>query len=165
MVGHGGHHPAEAPKLYVMVGLPACGKTTYVRKYLCEALRVSLDDLRLMLTGRAYDRRHEPAVAAVGEAVLSTVLAHARAWRTDLVFDATNVTRAVRRRSLRLAAAYDVVPVAIYLECPLEVALARNRRRPNPVPDEVIQRMHAQLEPPQKSEGFADVVVIVEFST
>ena len=159
-----GPEPGGSPRLYVMVGLPGSGKTTYARKYLAHALRVSLDDLRLMLTGRTFERQHEPAVAVVGEAVLRAVLANARAWRVDVVFDATNVTRAWRRRTLQLAADYDVMPVAIYLDCPLEVALARNRQRRHPVPDEVVERFHAQLEPPDKGEGFAEVVEVLEFS-
>ncbi len=158
------HDPGSSPRFYVMVGVPGSGKTTYVRKYLPHALRVSLDDLRLMLTGRTFEQRHEPAVSAVGEAVLRAVLANARAWRVDLVFDATNVTKAWRQRSLQLAACYDLTPVAIYLDTPLDVALARNRQRPHPVPDEVVARFHAQLEPPDKSEGFADVLVVLEFS-
>ncbi len=149
-----------APHLYLMVGLPGCGKTTYARQYLGHALRVSLDDLRLMLTGRAFDPRYEAAVAAVGAAALGAALAGARAWQTDVLFDATNVSRARRRPNVQLALAHDIVPVAVYLECPLDLALARNRRRSYPVPDEVVERFQASLEPPDRSEGFADVLVV-----
>jgi predicted kinase len=147
-----------------MVGLPGSGKTTYARKYLPGALRISLDDLRLMLTGRTFEQAVEPAVAAVGEAALASILASARAWRTDVVFDATNVTRAWRRKSLRLAEVYGIASIAVYVDTPLEIALARNRQRPHPVPDEVVVRFRSQLEPPDRAEGFADVITVLEFS-
>ena len=152
--------PAPSPCLYVMVGIPGSGKTTYARHHLPHALRISLDDIRMMLTGRAFDATREPAVAAIGEAALVAALANARAWRADVLFDATNVTRALRRRSLQPAAAYGLTPLAIYLACPLDLALVRNRQRRDPVPDDVVERFHAQLEPPSLGEGFADVIIV-----
>jgi len=151
-------------RLFVLVGIPGCGKTTYARKYLAHALRVSLDDLRLMLSGRPYDPRVEPIVRVAGEAVLCALLARANEWQVDIVFDATNATRFWREKSLRLAQRHGVVPVAVYFPCALEVALARNRQRPVPVPEEVIRRFAAQLEPPSREEGFAEVLVVEDFS-
>jgi len=151
--------PRRIPRFYVLVGLPGSGKTTYARRLL-NAIRVSLDDLRLMMSGRTYDERFEPAVAAAGNAVLRAVLASASAWGMDVVFDATNVSRAWRARSLEAASGQAVVPVAVLFRCPLEVALRRNRRRRFPVPDEVIRRFAESLEEPTREEGFAEVIVI-----
>jgi predicted kinase len=145
-----------------MVGLPGSGKTTYARRRLGQALRISLDDLRLMLTGRTFDPRVEPAVAVLGHAALSAMLSNARAWGVDVVFDATNISREWRRRSLQLAAQYDVVPIAVYLDAPFEAVAARNRRRSHPVPDEVMERFRSQMEPPDISEGFAEVVLAAD---
>ena len=46
--------PDRSPRFYVMVGVPGSGKSTYAKKFLPRALRVSLDDLRLMLTNRTF---------------------------------------------------------------------------------------------------------------
>lgn len=147
------------PRFYVLVGLPGSGKTTYARR-LPNTIRISLDDFRLMMSGRTYDERYESAVAAAGNAALRAVLAGARGWGMDVVFDATNVSRAWRARSLEAAAGQAVVPVAILFRCPLEVALRRNRRRRFPVPDEVIRRFHETLEEPTRDEGFAEILVV-----
>ena len=147
------------PRLYVLVGLPGSGKTTYARR-LPNTIRISLDDLRLMMSGKTYDERYEPAVAAAGNATLRAVVANAQDWGMDVVFDATNVSRAWRARSLEAAAGQAILPVAILFRCPLELALQRNRRRRFPVPDEVIRRFHASLEEPTREEGFAEILVV-----
>jgi tRNA uridine 5-carbamoylmethylation protein Kti12 len=41
----------------------------------------------------------------------------------------------------------------VYLEPPLPVILARNSRRPRPVPTRVIERMADRLEPPTRTEA------------
>ena len=161
MVGPGVPSSQERqPRLYVLVGLPGSGKSTYARRHLSRCLRVSLDDLRLMLSGRTFDLDYEPAVSAIGSTALRICLENAGLWGMDVVFDATNLTRELRARSLKAMAGLAVVPIAIFFRCPIELALARNSRRRFPVPDDVIRRFHAGLEEPTSDEGFAEVIEI-----
>lgn len=141
-----------------MVGLPGSGKTTYARQAFPEALRVSLDDLRLMFSGHTFDLKIEPAVEVGGEALLKAMAGYAGAKNADLLFDATNVSRARRAPLLALAREHGLSPVAVYVECPLAVAQRRNAQRPAPVPRNVIRQFSQRLEPPTREEGFADVV-------
>ncbi len=143
-----------------MVGLPGSGKTTSARRRFKDALRVSLDDLRLMFTGRAFDARIEPAVAAAAEALLDAMARHAASTGADLLLDATNVTRERRARPIALARKYGLSPVAVYLDSPLSVAQRRNQRRAAPVPPEVVESFDRRLEPPTLEEGFDDVIRI-----
>lgn len=152
------------PRFYLMVGVQGSGKTTYAQKYLPQALRVCLDDLRLMLTGVAFEPRYEPIVMVVAEAILHALLPRAHQWQRDVLLDATNVTAERRRPYVRLARQYDLEPIAVYLACDLATALKRNGSRPNPVPQEAIHRFYEQLEPPTKAEGFAQVLEIEDFS-
>lgn len=147
-----------------MIGIPGSGKTTYARRYLGHALRVSLDDLRLMLTGVAYDARFEGVVVMVAHAALTALLSRRNPRSSDVLLDATNVTRERRQQYVRLAEQYGWPTVAVYVACDLEEALARDRRRPNRVGDEVVRRYYEQLVPPSADEGFAEIITVTDFS-
>lgn len=148
------------PTLYVMIGVPGSGKTTYARTHLPNAIRISLDDLRLMMSGETYQERLEPAISIAAGALVQSLLPYCalRAW--DVVFDATDVTRARRAPLVAAARAFGFRPVAIYIATALGLAHIRNRQRPFPVPGEVIGSFAHRLEPPTVEEGFDEVVVV-----
>jgi predicted kinase len=145
-----------------MVGVPGSGKTTYARTHLSGALRISLDDLRLMLGGQTFELRLEPAVSIAGDAVKEAVAAYAARKGIDVVFDATNVS--VERRAALIATArhFGFSPVAIHVDSPLPVAQERNLARVAPVPAEVVHRFEARLEPPTLDEGFDEVLRVAD---
>lgn len=147
-------------RLYVMVGIPGSGKTSYARLHLPHALRVSFDDLRLMMTGQAYVKRFEPLVIRGGEALLTALLERTGPYGLDLLLDATNATRLLRRRYVNAARAHGVSPVAVYLQCDLTTAIARDAARPDPVGEAVLRRFHARMQPPRQEEGFSEVLVV-----
>ena len=152
------------PRFYLLVGIPGSGKTTYARRYLAQALRLSFDDLRLMLTGVPFHPDYEAMVISVGHAALGSLLARARGWGRDVLLDATNTTRGRRRFYLGLAARHALPAVAVYFDCPLEVALARDAARERRVGEAVVRRFHAQSQPPTVAEGFAEVVTIADLT-
>jgi predicted kinase len=144
----------------VLVGIPGAGKTTYARKQIPRALRISLDDLRLMFTGRTFEPRVEAAVEVAADALRESLAAYAGSKRVDLVHDATNVSRSRRAPLIATALRYRLSPIAVYLPVSLELALARNQERPFPVPLLAIQRFRKILVPPVLDEGFEEIIVI-----
>jgi len=152
--------PSPPIHLWLMVGVPGSGKSTYARAHLAGKWRVSLDDLRYMLSPDAHAPRTQPVAVALEEASLRTLLSGIDGQYNDVVVDATNVTRTRRRRYLKLAASFGVPVIAVFLRCDLATALARNRARPQPVPDEVVERMYSNLQPPELGEGFEDVIYV-----
>lgn len=143
-----------------MVGVPGSGKSTYAKKFLSRALRISLDDLRLMLTGRTFVARLEPLIVEAGVAVTDAVAGYAVARRHDVVYDATNVTVGRRAPLIERARHFGLVPVAVYVEVPLDVALTRNNSRPFPVPTDVVESFYRRLQVPTVGEGFDEVYIV-----
>ncbi len=143
-----------------MVGIPGSGKTTVAKSQFAHALRASFDDVRLMLTGKHFQPRLEPIVEAVGLAIVEALFASAPKKGYDVLLDATNLTRAKRRRYIAMAIQYGLVPVAVFIKCDLDIALERNRQRPGVVPAQVVKRMFKNLEPPATEEGFAEVIQV-----
>lgn len=141
-----------------MVGIPGSGKTTYARRYLGHALRISFDELRLMLSGVAYDSRNESRVIAIGHAALEAAMARAYAWGQDVLLDATNVTRERRRHYLRLADSYHLPAIAVYVPVDVEEAVERDRGRHGAVGEAVVRHYHDQLQVPTVEEGFVAVI-------
>ncbi|MCL5961414.1 MAG: ATP-binding protein [Chloroflexi bacterium] len=147
-------------KLYVMVGIPGSGKTWIARHRFAHALRVSRDDLRLMLTGVAFDPRWERIVDRVSRAILETLLPLAAPQGFDVLYDATNVKRQKRRYFVNLARSHGLNPVAVFVKCDLETALTRNSQRPYAVPPAVVRRMYEGMQAPSVEEGFEEVIEI-----
>ena len=76
---------------------------------------------------------------------------HLRAGQ-NFAFNATNITRQMRKRWIELFADYGARIEIVYLEPPIATLLAQNKRRTNPVPEKVILRLLEKLEPPTVTE-------------
>ncbi len=81
---------------------------------------------------------------------------------TAVVFDAA--LPAVRHRApiLAIASEYQAVVTAVWINVPLERAKWQNRNRAVDaiVPDDVIEAVHGQFEPPSVTEGFHHILEI-----
>ena len=141
--------PHEAPccTVTLMSGLPAAGKDTWLATHRPELPVVSLDAIRTELDVDATDNQ-----GTVIQSAREQCREHLRAG-LDFAFNATNLTRQMRRRWIDLFADYDARIEIVYLEPPLETVLARNRKRTDPVPEKVILRLLEKLEPPTWAEG------------
>jgi predicted kinase len=134
----------------LMCGLPAAGKSAWVRTNAGDRPVISSDALRDELDvpptgpqGAVFDRAREMARE------------HLRAGR-DFVWDATNLSRQVRGPLIDLLAAYRARVRIVHVEADPDTLSARNRKRPSPVPSSVIADLaRRRWEVPDLTEAHA----------
>lgn len=138
---------AGGSRAVILSGLPGSGKDSYAREFLADLPMVSLDRLRLRMNVDPEDTQGRVVQAAFEEARV-----HLRAGR-DFIWNATCVTRQMRRKIVGLCLDYDASVEIHSLSVPLETALARNEARDNPVPAHVIRRLAARRQRPGLDEA------------
>lgn len=131
----------------LMSGLPASGKDTWIEHTLPDQPVVSLDRIRSEL-GIAPDETQ----GAVIQAAREEARVHLRQGR-DFTWNATNLSRQIRKSCIDLFADYNARVRIVHLEAPPEVLRERNVGRPRPVPDKAVQRMIERWEVPDLTEA------------
>ncbi len=142
--------------LYVLIGIPGSGKSTWAREQAARlnATIISSDELRTEFV----DNGRSPLQ---GDAIFAEVERRARAeLRSNhtVILDATHFLRKYRAYALRLAREVDAYRIAVWFDMPLDICLQRNAQRTHPtfgheaVPEDVVRRMYARLQPPDRYE-------------
>lgn len=152
------------PSLVVLVGAAGAGKTTFAARHFDPSEVLSSDGYRALIAGDEADQGATRAAFGRLHRELTRRLVEGRLT----VVDATNVERAARRALLARSRAAGVSAVAIVLDLPAAIVLARNAARAERVVDELAVRHHlarlrSTLDGPSDSlraEGFAQVVVV-----
>lgn len=131
------------PCLVVLVGAAGVGKSTFASRHFGVEEILSSDAYRGLVSGDPTDQRATgPAFAALHRALRERL----RARRLTVV-DATSVTVRARAALLREARGAGVPAVAIVLDLPADLVLARNRARAGrlAVPDRAVRSHLADL--------------------
>ena len=117
----------EIPELCLvaLVGPSGSGKSTFAARHFKPTEVVSSDACRAMVADDPNDQAATPEAFALLNFIASTRL---RAGRLTVV-DATSVQPQARKSLVGLAREHDCLPVAIVLNMPESVCLARNRER------------------------------------
>ena len=127
------------PALVVLVGAAGAGKSSFAARHFAPDEVLSSDGLRAAIAG---DERDQRATSAAFAALHRAVTRRASSGQLSLV-DATNVERKARRALLSRARDARVPAVAIVLDLPERVVLARNAARTERVvnPDVVLHHL------------------------
>lgn len=140
--------------LIVLIGTSGAGKTTFARRHFAATQVLSSDTFR----GLVADDENDQSASAAAFGALHYVAAKRLAAGLITVVDATNVQRPARAELVRLAREHDVLPVAIVLDVPEEICIARNEARPDRTfGARVVRRQHQELRRSLKTlsrEGF-----------
>lgn len=150
-------------RLFMMVGAPGTGKSTFVLNNLKEGfVWISRDAIRyaLLEEGDDYFAKERQVfnefILKINEAILWDEYSH-------IIVDATHLNKKSREKVLKRLTKVDEIR-AMVMTTPLEVALIRNARRTGKerVPDDVIKSMYNSFELPTKEEGFDSIAYINE---
>jgi predicted kinase len=146
---------AAGSRIYLTVGLPGSGKSTYLAAL--GAHPISSDAIRLQLADDETDQTIHARVFATVRYLLKQRIA---LQRPVSYIDATNLTRRDRRPFIALARKHGCEIEALFFDIPLAVCKARNSSRTRLVPDHVLDQMAAKLVPPSIEEGFSRIEVV-----
>ena len=152
------------PTLYMLIGVPASGKSTWVANQNFDwnnTAVISSDaiiDRRAADQGKTYsDIFRSEIKSATSE--MNQNLRDAIANNMDIIWDQTNVT--AKSRQAKLSQIPDnYTKVAVYFQTPDITELQRrlaNRPGKN-IPQNIVMGMMSQLEPPRSSEGFDKII-------
>jgi protein phosphatase len=150
------------PCLVVLIGAAGAGKSTLAARLFPADAILSSDAFRGIVSGDEADQRATRTAFAILHRELDRRLALGR----STVVDATSVTAFARRSLLRRAGAHRVPAIALVLDLPPELVLARNASRArHVVPEPAVRRQLADLRASLRdglleAEGFAALHVV-----
>ena len=146
--------------LVVLVGVSGSGKSTFAAKHFKPTEVISSDFCR----GLVADDENDQAATKDAFEVLEFIVGKRLELGRLTVVDATNVQPGARKSLVALAKAHDVLPVAVVLDLPTVVSVARNTARADrDFGAHVVKRQHDQLRRSLKGlkrEGFRSVHVL-----
>lgn len=159
------------PTVYMLIGLPGSGKSTYAEKLAKDedAIIVSTDKIREELFGDEAIQENERYNNNTVFSLAYTRIKIAMLEGKNIIFDATNINRKKRKYFLEILSKeyfwslrntdYTYRFHAILIATPYEKCLENNLNRRRVVPEEVIKRMMCNFEVPMKFEGWDEIEV------
>lgn len=143
-------------KLWMTIGLPGAGKSTYWKNKLSDTVYISSDKLREEMFGDVDDQSHNDIIF---NEMMNRTVASLNAKR-DVFYDSTNLNQ--KRRVKFLNALRDRVHVefdaiAIVFAIPFDTCVRRNLNRERTVPSYVMDRMYKSFQVPAYCEGWSEI--------
>jgi predicted kinase len=154
-------NPYTSGRLYYLLGIPRCGKSSFANKWVRYEDKQTIDELegvytsyvyelynprvilcadsfRYALTGEVYEKEAEAAIYTMVDYAAKALLLTGH----DVLMDETSSTKATLRRYYRL----DINATGIWIDTPKEVCIerAKNLKQDYLIP--VIERISKQLD-------------------
>jgi predicted kinase len=149
------------PKVYVLVGVPGSGKSTWIaqQEWARACSIVSTDRWIEMFArelGRTYSEVFDLFMPAAVRA-MSAQVALAQQQGRDIVWDQTSVSVASRAKKFASLPDYEHVAVVFATPEPAELTRRLAQRPGKVIPESVVQHMINTFELPTESEGYREI--------
>lgn len=153
-------------KLYMLRGLPGCGKSTRAFEMLSSTTRpmkrINNDDLRAMIDGGKWSKTNEVSIRLVREKMIHEFLGR----NYDVIVDNLNLRPQDEATYRQLAATNNAqFEVLDMTDVPLHVCVARDRQRAKPVGEKVIWKWWEQYIKPTQKQTWEDQTDLTRLDT
>ena len=148
--------------LYIAVGLPGSGKSTYAKNFINgnDIEYLSSDSLRAVFGKDESDQSVTPKVFSHIKTKVDEFLKDGK----NVFVDATSVNRKERSDYINTAKKYGAKVVAVVFKMDRNGLIARNKKRGEEggrvVPDWVIDKMLNKFEEPDLNEGIDTIIYV-----
>ena len=149
------------PKLYMLIGVPGSGKSTWIKSqtWTDNTVVVSSDrfiDEHAASVGKTYNEIFDDYVKIATRLMDNQVLI-AQANGCDIIWDQTNTSQKSRKYKLDKLGDYE--KIAVFFRTPDEAELERRlaSRPGKSIPSNVMRSMISNLSEPTKDEGFKEI--------
>ena len=146
------------PTMYMLIGVPASGKSTWVEKHKGDALVISTDNLIEIYAadnGKTYNDVFFEHIKIATKIAMEHAEA-AFAAGQDVIWDQTNITKKSRKGKLAMVPEH-YRKTAVFFATPLEEEWQRrlNSRPGKSIPAHILDSMVEMLEMPEQDEGWS----------
>jgi predicted kinase len=157
----------QTPKIYVLIGPPASGKSTWTKNFLSsnpDYVVISSDDIiekHAAANGLNYTQAFDKFSGfAISE--MKKEATNAFAEKRNIIWDQTNMSAKKRKGILDRAVGY--IKIAVDFDIPDAEVNRRLKDREEKtgkhIPQHVMKSMYASYQPPSRAEGFDQIIRI-----
>ena len=151
------------PKLYMLVGVPGSGKSTWIKNQdWALGLTIVSTDAFVEDYARAQGKTYSEVFTDYMPAAVNLMaeqVVFAREHGHDIIWDQTSTTIASRARKFNMLPDYYAIAVVFATPEPAELVMRLDSRYDSGkiIPDEVVQGMIDNWEQPTLEEGFEEI--------
>lgn len=147
-------------KMYVMIGAPGSGKSTYIKNHIKDnELVISRDIIRFAMLNDGDDyfskekQVYNEFIKQINAAIANEI---------DIYVDQTSLNRGARSKLFNKLEKKPDEIIAIYIKKPLDIILKYNAKRTGRalVPEDAVINMYNSIEEPTLEEGFTQINII-----
>lgn len=156
-----GNGVMKMPKCYQLVGVPASGKSTWIKNqdWSDDCVVVSTDDFveaYAKEVGSTYSEVFDEYMPTAVKLMADKVV-RAREAGKDIIWDQTSTTEKSRTRKFNMLPDYEHIAVVFKTPEPDELSRRLANRPGKNIPDHVMRSMIKHFEMPSLEEGFTQV--------
>lgn len=149
------------PTVYVLVGVPGAGKSTWIRNqdWTGDCVVVSTDafvEYYAKQQGKTYNDVFD-AYMPTAVKLMADQVVQAREAGQDIIWDQTSTTVASRKKKFKMLPDYRAVAVVFPTPDPAELERRLASRPGKNIPWNVMQGMISGLKVPTEAEGFDEI--------